>query len=161
MRPTVIQRQDVVYFRCLGQPAFLPALLAQRMLRKKPRTDLLPHTPIPSLRNRVAAISFILPNRLLLMFLAEPSFRQPWTAGIAAWPLRSHRHTHHLRGIEKPPEDTLLRGPLYILLFWHFNYITNPMCKSLQKRANFYDFPKVFTFLHLFAHCMYRCRFPS
>jgi len=63
-------------------------------------------------------------------------------------------------GIEKPPEDSLFRGPLNFL-FWHFNYTTKPVCKSMQKRANFIcknvqNHAKVCKLLRCFP-----CRFPA
>ena len=97
MRPAMIQRQDVMHFGRLGQPAFLFALFTQRVGSQEPGTFLLPLSAVPSLGHRVTTVSFILAACQLLMFLAVPFISKPGTAGVAAWPFRFPWHPHHLR----------------------------------------------------------------
>ena len=82
------QRQDVMNLCRFGQPAFLPALFAQRMRRKEPVAYPFPLTACVQFPYCfVAAVPVVLLVCQLLMFLAVPFFRQPGTAREAAWPL--------------------------------------------------------------------------
>ncbi len=98
MRPAASQRQDVMHLCRLGQPAFLPALLAQRMRRQKPGADLLPlaariHPPC----RLVSTVPVVLPVRKFLVFLAVPFFRQPGAARVTARSFGLPWQRHHLR----------------------------------------------------------------
>ena len=62
MRPATPQRQDVMHFRRFGQPAFLPALFAQRMRRKEPGAYPFPFTAGVQFPCRlVTAVPIVLP----------------------------------------------------------------------------------------------------
>ena len=98
MRTAVPQRQDMMHFRRLGQPSFLPALFAQRMRCQEPCTYPFPLTAGVHLPCRlVAAIPIVLPVRKFLVFLAVPFFRQPGAAGETARSFGLPWQRHHLR----------------------------------------------------------------
>ena len=114
MGPAVTQRQDVVHFRRLGQPAFLPALFAQRVRCQEAGADFLPFAArVHPTRRLVAAVPVVLSVRQLLVFLAVPSLRQPGTAWVAARPLGFPWHPRHLQGIEKPPAASATEGSMF------------------------------------------------
>ena len=114
MRTAVTQRQDMVYFRRLYQPAFLSAPFAEWMCSKEPGADPLPlaarvHPPC----RLVATVPVVLPVRQLLVFLAVASLRQPGTAWVAARSLGFPWHPRHLQGIEKPPAADASEGSMF------------------------------------------------
>jgi hypothetical protein len=114
MRTAVTQRQDMVYFRRLCQPAFLSASFAEWMCSKEPGADPLPiaarvHPPC----RLVATVPVVLPVRQLLVFLAVASLRQPGTAWVAARSLGFPWHPRHLQGIEKPPAADASEGSMF------------------------------------------------
>ena len=98
MRPATPQRQDVMHFRRLCQPAFLSAPFAEWMCSEEPGADPLPlaarvHPPC----RLVATVPVVLPVRQLLVFLAVASLRPPGTAWVAARSFRLPWQCHHLR----------------------------------------------------------------
>ncbi len=97
VRSAMAEWKDVMYLRRHGQPAFLPALLAQRVCGKEPGTNLLPCAAVPPLRHRVAAVLLVVPALQFPVFLAVPFLREPWAAWVPARVFRLPRHPHHLR----------------------------------------------------------------
>lgn len=93
MGAALSQRRAVVDFFCLHKLTFFEAHLTQRMLTHIAVTDALPCTAIASPGVRVAVILLIAFGFLLLVFLAEPPFRQLGTAGMRAWSLGFPGHT--------------------------------------------------------------------
>ena len=62
MRTAATQRQDVMHFRRFGQPAFLPALLTQRVRRQEPGAYPFPLTACVQFPRRlVSAVPIVLP----------------------------------------------------------------------------------------------------
>src|SRR5699024_11375631 len=89
------QRLLVVDLLGGGQPAFLLAQLAQRVLLDVPVADALPGAAIPAAYSRVTVVLLVAFGLRLGVLLAEPAIRQLGTAGIrtGALGLCGHRST--------------------------------------------------------------------
>ena len=171
MRTTVTQRQDMVYFRRLCQPAFLSASFAEWMCSKEPGADPLPlaarvHPPC----RLVAAVPVVLSVRQLLVFLAVPSLRQPGTAWVAARPLGFPWHPRHLQGIEKPPAASASEGSMFSFVSTltisqvksEINVKNSEkMCNSSKTFVTFFAFPLFLSiiFKNFFLPCQKVHRF--
>lgn len=111
MRPAARKRQDMMHFRCLGQPAFLLAHHAERMPREKSCTYLSPCSAVSPLGCRIPVVFLVLLACQPLMFRAVPCIRQFRTAWVAAGLLRFSRHPSHLfSGKQKALEGLFPEG---------------------------------------------------
>ena len=87
------QRKDVVDFLCRGHPAFLLALLTQRMRRNVSVAYPFPRSAVPTAYSRVTVVLLVAAGFLFLMLLTEPSIREIRAAWVGAGSLRSFRHS--------------------------------------------------------------------
>ena len=88
MSATVCQWQDMMNLLRRRQPAILPALLTQRMLQQKTRTDLLPRAAVTLVCIWVAKVMIVLMFRNLPVLVAISTVGQLSAAGIGARALR-------------------------------------------------------------------------
>lgn len=145
MRTAATQRQDVMDLCRFGQPAFLPALFAQRMCRKEPGAYPFPFTACVQFPCRlVAAVPVVLLVRLFLMFLAVPAVRQFRATGVAARSLGFPRHPYHLRHRKNPRKIPSPAGHsiLSFFLILTISQVNSAiLLQSVQTFYNYFMFP--------------------
>ena len=76
------QRKDVVNFLCRSHPAFLRALLTQRMRRDVSVAYPFPRSAVSTAYSRVTVVLLVAAGFPLLMLLAEPSVREIGAAWV-------------------------------------------------------------------------------
>ena len=108
----VCQWQNVVYLLRRRQPSLALALLTQRMLQQKTRTDLLPRAAVTLVCIWVAKVTIVLMFRNLPVLVAVPTVCQSSAAGMGARSLRFVWHPVP-PGHEKGP-SRFREGPLSI-----------------------------------------------
>lgn len=112
-----------MYFRCLGQSAFLLAHRTERMPGKEPGTYLSPCSAIPSLGCRIPVVFLVLLTCQPFMFRTVPCIRQFRTARVAAGLLRFSWHRVHLfSGKQKALEGLFPEGLFFILFLLSISY---------------------------------------
>ena len=92
VRTAVCQRQDVMHFLGGSESAFILAVLTQRMLQQKSRSDLLPRAAVSFVGVRVAKVLVILTLSDLPVPVTVPTVGQPSAARIGAGTLGFVRH---------------------------------------------------------------------
>ena len=126
-------RKNMMNFLDWCQPAFLEALLTQRVGCCVPVTDTLPSPAILAVDVR-AAFVFVVPITVQLFVLrTEASVGEPWAAGISAGPLRTPRHMiTSLSGHNKSPAGEGLPQGFRRFYFVHHNTIIRGDSQSLS-----------------------------
>ena len=84
VRATVCQRQDVMHLLRRRQPSLSLALLTQRMLQQKTRTDLLPRAAVTFVGVGIAEVVVVLMLRNLPVLVTESAIGQSSAARVGA-----------------------------------------------------------------------------
>lgn len=129
------------------QNPMLQALLTQRMLKYIAVTNTFPSPAVSTAYSRVPVVLLVAAVLYFLVFLAEPSFRQPGASGVRTGTLWFPWHPATSFGQKESPAGLLPRRPSHIFSCYknttpegkHFTHYAFPNSRTVRCcRARFF-----------------------